>query len=43
LGEGKLVALFTVAGILGGTYAYGVLRSGAGAPTAGAPRGASAA
>jgi hypothetical protein len=42
VGEGKLVALFTVAGILAGTYLYGALRSGAGAPTAGAPRPASA-
>jgi uncharacterized protein len=33
VGEGKLVALFTVAGILAGTYLYGWMRSRAGAPT----------
>jgi len=33
LGEGKLVALFTVAGILGGTYVYGWLRSEPSTPT----------
>jgi hypothetical protein len=32
VGEGKLVALFTVAGILAGTYAYGLIRSKAGTP-----------
>ncbi len=36
VGEGKLVALFTVAGILAGTYVYGLVRSklGTAAPTA---------
>jgi hypothetical protein len=33
VGEGKLVALFTVAGILGGTYVYGWLRSRPSTPT----------
>ncbi len=32
-GEGKLVALFTVAGILTGTYLYGRVRSRLGTPT----------
>lgn len=32
LGEGKLVALFTVAGILAGTYVYGLVRSKLGTP-----------
>jgi uncharacterized membrane protein YedE/YeeE len=36
VGEGKLVALFTVAGILVGTYAYGWVRSNLG--KSGAPR-----
>jgi uncharacterized protein len=34
VGEGKLVALFTVAGILGGTYLYGRVRSRLGTPAA---------
>lgn len=37
IGEGKLVAFFTVAGVLGGTYVYGWLRSRPSAPTV-APR-----
>jgi hypothetical protein len=32
VGEGKLVALFTVAGILAGTYVYGLVRSKVGTP-----------
>ena len=32
-GEGKLVALFTIAGILAGTYAYGLVRSKLGTPS----------
>lgn len=36
VGEGKLVALFTVAGILAGTYLYGAVRS-AQAPVGGSP------
>jgi hypothetical protein len=38
LGEGKLVAVFTVAGILGGTWLYGWVRSRRGVP--GVPAGA---
>jgi uncharacterized protein len=34
VGEGKLVALVTVAGILGGTYIYGHVRSRLGTPAA---------
>jgi uncharacterized membrane protein YedE/YeeE len=37
VGEGKLVAFATVAGILAGTYVYGRVRSRLGAPTM-APR-----
>ena len=33
VGEGKLVAWFTVAGILAGTYLYGWIRSRAGTPS----------
>jgi hypothetical protein len=33
IGEGKLVAFFTVAGVLAGTYVYGWLRSRPSAPT----------
>ena len=33
IGEGKLVAPFTVAGILAGTYLYGWIRSRAGTPS----------
>jgi len=33
IGEGKVVALFTVAGILAGTYVYGWIQSRASTPT----------
>lgn len=33
IGEGKLVALFTVAGILAGTYIYGLVRTKLDTPT----------
>jgi hypothetical protein len=37
LGEGKGLALVTVAGILGGTYLYGWLRSRPATPSAAPP------
>ncbi len=39
VGEGKLVALFTVAGVLAGTYLYGWLRSRVDRPGVAAPLG----
>jgi len=38
VGEGKLVALFTVAGILAGTYVYGWFRSRLNTPTVSSPQ-----
>lgn len=42
VGEGKLVALSTVAGILVGTYVYGWVRSRLGSPTVSSPEPAAA-
>jgi len=42
VGEGKLAALFTVGGILGGTYLYGRVRSRLGTPAAPARAAAAA-
>ena len=42
MGEGKALAIVTVAGILAGTYLYGWLRSGAPTPTGGVRRATAA-